>query len=260
MMQHGGNTTCVEVSCGKEVLIIDAGTGIRKLGEELLRRRVSAINIFITHSHWDHIQGFPFFLPIYSSKTKINVLGCSNSYKRLKEILSHQMSQEYFPVSFADLKSTIKFYDTCHDSYDFKGFQLEFIETNHPVFTRGLKLISGNSSFVFITDNELHQENPKIPFSRFVEFCRGATCLVHDAQFSEREYKERRGWGHSTYEQVITLAKEAGVRNLGFTHHDPNRKDTDLRALERKYKDSCKNKGCTFRLFAVREMDEFVLP
>jgi len=255
MMKYSGNTTCVEIVFDNKVFIIDAGTGIRKLGEDLIKRNISDIDIFITHTHWDHIQGFPFFKPIYEEGTNINIFGCSSSYKHLKTIFSKQMSYEYFPVRFSDLKSEINFSEICDKQYDL----IKIIRTNHPIPTLGYKIEKDNMSFVFLTDNELQSEKTITKWDEFVGFCRDATYLVHDTQFTDEEYKDRKGWGHSTFEQAIMLARDSGVKNLGFFHHDPDRVDSELDGLEKKYKDICKRKGYKFNIFAIKEMTELSL-
>jgi phosphoribosyl 1,2-cyclic phosphodiesterase len=259
MMRYGGDTPCVEVILDGTVFIIDAGTGIRKLGEDLIKRKIFDMDIFITHSHWDHIQGFPFFAPIYSEKTKINIFGYGNSYKGLKDIFTSQMSSEYFPIAFSNLKSKIDFIESRSHEYKIDGYIIKTIRTNHPIYTLGIRIEKNDKSFVFMTDNELGLDKPKTSENEFIEFCKNATYLIHDAQFTEDEYKERNGWGHSTYEQVINFAEKAGVENVGFFHHDPNRQDNELARMERDLKKFCKNRRCKFHVFAVKELEEIEL-
>src|SRR3989339_559290 len=213
MMKYGGDTTCLSAELDGRLLVIDAGTGIRKVGEEIMRRGIYQFDMFLTHSHWDHIQGFPFFLPVYSQRVAVNIYGCTSSYKTLKDILSRQMSQEYFPMRFSDLKARIDFVPGCEEVFQINGHKIRTINANHPLFTVGLRVEKGGTSFVFITDNELKQESPATAWSTFVEFCYGADYLVHDAQFTESEYAHRRGWGHSTFDQVLELARAAEVKN-----------------------------------------------
>lgn len=259
MMKYGGDTTSVEIDLDGELFLIDAGTGIRKLGESLLKRKIYNFNVFVTHSHWDHIQGFPFFTPIYSEKAKIHVIGCTNSYKQLKDILSSQMSYEFFPISFHDLKSKITFSEVCSNQLTINGYKIKTIQTNHAIFTSAVRIEKNGKSFVFMTDNELESKNPINPRRKFIEFCKGADYLIHDSQFTDAEYTYRKNWGHSTFEQSIKLAEEARVKNLGFFHHDPNRKDTDLAALSRKYCSLSHSNGYKFKIFTVKQMDEIRL-
>lgn len=259
MIRYGGNTACVEINVDGKILIIDAGTGIRKLGEDLTREKVKHMNIFLTHSHWDHIQGFPFFNPIYTKESHICIYGYTKSYRQIKDILSKQMSYEFFPVRFSDLKSKISFADN-YDHLEKEGnFKVSTIDTNHPINTQGIRLEKNNESFVFITDNELKAQNATTPYSGFVNFCKNATFLIHDAQFTENEYKKSKGWGHSTYRQVIQLARDAEVKNLGFYHHDPNREDKQLDEIEKYFSNYCNKKKYRFKVSVIKEQDEIDL-
>ena len=259
MIKVGGNTPCVEVTAGGRTLIIDAGTGIRKLGEKLVSSGILDFDVFITHSHWDHIHGFPFFTPIYLKEAKIDILGYSNSIKQLKNMMSQQMSYEFFPVNFADLNSKIKFVETTKYHLKHGHYTLKMIATNHPIFTTALRIEEGRKSFVFMTDNELRQDNPFTKREEFVEFCKDADYLVHDAQFTEKEYETRKGWGHSTFDDAVKLALDAGVKNLGFFHHDPNRKDSELDEILAAFNSTAKTEGWPLNIFIAREKESISL-
>lgn len=258
MMTYGGNTTCVEFDLDGHILVVDAGTGIRRLGEDLLDRGVRAFDLFITHTHWDHLHGFPFFAPIHSPLTTISILGSTPSFKKLRHIMFKQMAYEYFPISFPDLKATIEFVEV-RSGFDRNGWRITTLALNHPITTTGLRLEKGGQAVVFLTDNELGAARPPTPPAAFVEFCRGARYLIHDAQFTEEEYLTRRGWGHSTLPQTRELARAAGVANLVLFHHDPGRTDDQLAACEAKFQADCRAEGCRFTTFAARELAGFTV-
>lgn len=230
--KYGGNTTCVEVRLDDGTLIIfDAGTGIRKLGLALLRENFrQTINLFLTHSHWDHIQGFPFFEPADDPEMKINILGCKLTYGKLREILTYQMESKYFPVNFSDLKADITFKEINPGVHPIGSGNLSFLQLNHPGTAYGFKLEDNSHTLVFLTDNELLPPGQiTTDWNTFVQFCRNADVLIHDAMWTREEAKTRAGWGHSSVDQVIKLALNANVKqHLILFHHDPERTDSML--------------------------------
>jgi phosphoribosyl 1,2-cyclic phosphodiesterase len=230
-IKYGGNTTCLELRLEDNTLIVfDAGTGIRNLGSKIIEQNNDKhINLFLSHSHWDHIQGFPFFLPAYREEIKIKIYGCPPVYDKLKDILTDQMESRYFPVNFDELKAEIEFEEINHGQHPIGNAQFSFIENNHPGTAYGYKVIENGRSLVFITDNELVPENGSAStWNDFVNFCRRADVLIHDSQYLDKELIRNTGFGHSSYEQSVKLGLEAHAKHLIFFHHNPGRKDDEI--------------------------------
>jgi len=223
--KYGGNTTCLYVeSNAGDAIVVDAGSGIRELGAHLLENKKLVIHLIFTHYHWDHIQGLPFFAPIYLKKSVITIYGPKKE-ATAKQALSHQMSKPYFPtVSWSDVPSKIK-YKELSNNIKIGDIRIQTIANNHPNYTIGLKFTEKKNCFAFLTDNELLVENGNTPYKKFVEFVRGVNFFVHDAAYTDEIYQKKIGWGHSTFSQVMQLAKDAGVKNVIFTHHDPPNTD-----------------------------------
>ncbi|MGB7055896.1 MAG: MBL fold metallo-hydrolase [bacterium] len=216
---HGGNTTCLHIEAASgDTIIVDAGTGIRELGKSLIVHRKNKINLVFSHYHWDHIQGFPFFGPIFRKETELHIFGPADEVVAEKA-LSYQMTMPYFPTNLSKLPAKIVFHDL-KKKLDIGSIKIETIVNNHPNHTRGFKFIEGKKSFAFLTDNEIRAQNGKTSYKEFVEFIRNTTLVVHDAQYTDEVYKTRIGWGHSTYRQVAELVQEAGVKEFMVTHHD----------------------------------------
>lgn len=237
-IRYGGESTCIEVITdeGQEI-IIDAGSGIRKLGQKILNdKSISTINLLLTHSHWDHLAGFPFFKPAYFSKYSFSLCGGSDAQKSVLNYLEHEMDPPYFPVNFNELKAKFESGCCCNNKICDHSLcntdlsvKCESIHLNHPNGGFGYKLTDKTGSFVFLTDNEIrYQHNGSTTRDDYVNFCRNASLLLHDAQYTEAEYEKTRGWGHSTFQDAIDLAVDAGVKRLGLVHHDPDRTDDEL--------------------------------
>lgn len=233
-LKYGGNTTCLEVRPpGGGVIIIDAGSGIRLLGKQLLSDK-SATNLYmlLTHSHWDHLTGFPFFTPAYFKRYNINVYGGPSAQGSLKNYLSHQMMPPYFPVDFSLMKATFRFGNNGLHAGCIGGIRFSSIELSHPNRGYGFKLTEDGKNFIFLTDNEpAFPHEGGLSLEKYVDFCRGADLLVHDAQYTDEEIKTTRGWGHSTFAEATQIAIGAGVKRLGLFHHDPDRTDDDIDRL-----------------------------
>jgi len=261
-IKYGGNTTCIEVRLKDNTLIIfDAGTGIRNLGRELMNQNnTKAINLVLTHSHWDHIQGFPFFGPANDPNVTINILGCPSTYFKLRKILTDQMEFKYFPVTFDALKSHISFKEISDGIHPIGSAKLSFIELNHPGTTYGFRLTEHNVNFAFLTDNELKPPPPiKTHWQKFVQFCQDIDLLVHDAMWTDEELRHKKGWGHSSMEQVIELAHDANIKQVVFFHHLPERSDDELEAVFRNTLNKMQSLSENTTYHLAREGDEYYI-
>jgi phosphoribosyl 1,2-cyclic phosphodiesterase len=232
-LEFGGNTTCVEVVLvNGERVVIDGGTGLRLLGQHLMENHLPCrFHLLLTHGHWDHLLGIPFFEPIYLESTKVIVDGWPPAFQGMTRVFDSHMGDGFFPVAFDHLKANIDYLNTvASGTLDLDGVLIDSIRLNHPQGGLAFRFREGKHTMVFITDNELGAARGK-RLPEFVEFVRGCDLLIHDAQYLPEEISERRGWGHSTYEEVVALAKEAEVHNLLLTHHDPSRSDGDVEKI-----------------------------
>jgi phosphoribosyl 1,2-cyclic phosphodiesterase len=256
-LKYGGNTTCLEVKqADGPRIIIDAGSGMRLLGQELAADpTLSSLCLMMTHAHWDHLMGFPFFLPAYLSRFNIHVCGGPQAQDFLRSTLAHQLEAPFFPVDFSSLNATLTFGCGMPDDHqDRCPFVTNSIPLSHPNGGYGFRFTDRGRRFVLLTDNELgHIHTGGRSFADYVEFCRGADLLFHDAQYTEDEYKRTRGWGHSTFGEAVELALQAGVKRLGLFHHDPDRTDEHLDEIVAGLRATIATRGQTLDCFAVAE-------
>jgi len=268
-IRYGGESTCIEVINDQgQIIVIDAGSGIRKLGQKLLKERtVSTINLLLTHSHWDHLSGFPFFEPAYSSKFSFALCGGSDAQESVLNYLMHQMAPPYFPVDFTELKAKFESGCCCNNSncknrllFAEQKTKCEAIPLNHPNGGFGFKLTGNNGSFVFLPDNEIRYSHKEgLPRDAYVQFCKNASLLFHDAQYIESEYEEKCSWGHSTIQDAIDLAIDAGVKRLGLFHHDPDRTDDEIDHQVAWCHNYIQQKGSSLDCFACAEGMECIV-
>jgi phosphoribosyl 1,2-cyclic phosphodiesterase len=254
-LEYGGNTTCLEIRTkNDDILIVDAGSGIRELGNSLMAENRHAYTLLLTHAHWDHIMGFPFFKPIYSPKTRINVWGCPFAQSSLKDTLSRIMAAPNFPVNFDAIQAGISYQDTCVDSYRLGSMIITPIALSHPNQGNGYKFEEDGKCFVFLTDNELgFRHEGGLEYQDYLQFSRGADLLFHDAEFDEDEYRKTRGWGHSVYKDALKLALAASVKKLGLFHHNQERFDAGIEAMvDECHKEIARHKA-VLECFAVRQ-------
>jgi len=229
-LRYGGNTTCLEIrNTRDDILLVDAGSGIRETGNAMLAANRRDCTLLLTHAHWDHIMGFPFFKPLYRHDTNITVWGCAFAQDSIKEMLARVMSAPYFPINYDDVHANVAYADMCGDTYQLGDLIINSIALSHPNQGTGYKFSEAGGSFVFLTDNELGlQHEGGLAYDDYLEFCRGADLLIHDAEYRDEEYPKRRGWGHSTIEQATSLALAAGVKKLGLFHHNQDRLDAEI--------------------------------
>ena len=260
-LKYGGDTTCLEIRTrNNEIIIVDAGSGIRRLGNNLLQEGRFQYNILFTHSHWDHILGFPFFKPIYSEACDIHLFGCRTTQGDIQMLLSRTMSAPYFPYPFEKLKASVHYENECREAFFVDGIEISSTPLSHPNEGMGFRFSENGRTFVFLTDNELrHRHRGGGTFEDYAAFCRGADLLVHDAEFTPEEYASKIAWGHSCYTDALDLALSAGVRHLGLYHHNQDRDDAAQDAIVARCRDIIRERGSSLRCSAVRQLEEFVL-
>jgi len=233
--RYGGNTSCVhiELENGHD-LILDAGTGIRLLGQKLAKKTMPA-NILLSHGHWDHVQGYPFFEPIYQPDRIINVYISVESGRKLLSTLFQQMDGTHFPVRIEDLPSihVPRFKGIESELYESEGIELITQALNHPGGGVAYKITENGVTCAYVTDNELDPPYaPSTNYDQWVDYLHGVDVLIHDAQYTENDMPHKHGWGHSLISQVRQLATDAEVGALVMFHHDPDRSDSDLDEIQ----------------------------
>jgi len=264
-VRYGGNTPCTEVRTDDGWLIIlDAGTGIRELGRDLLQRSNGAPikgDIFLTHAHWDHIQGIPFFAPIFGRGNHFTIWGSQSLERSVDKVVRDQMSPVVFPVTFEELDASIDFRDLAEGTRtEGTGYEVTSFAVQHPGGALGYRFSEpgGNGgALVYVSDNELasHDRYGSAPDwrERMVGFVRGAKVLIHDATYTTDEYDHHRGWGHSTFQDCVELALEAGVGTLVLFHHEPRRTDDQLDACLAECRAMVKGRGGALQVVAAAE-------
>jgi phosphoribosyl 1,2-cyclic phosphodiesterase len=232
-VRYGGNTTCVEVRIGDDIIILDAGTGLRALGQSLLKefkQQPLNLTLLISHTHWDHIQGLPFFAPIYDARCRLRILGGEGARKGLVAALTGQMESTYFPVPFAKLPSNIEIEELREFNFAIGSTLVSAQRANHPGFCVGYRLFSPDGLICFFPDTE---PRPGGDDRVMMDFIRDADVLILDSQYDRAEYKKHTGWGHGCVDDSVTLALRAGVKKLILFHHDPGHDDKSIDAFVR---------------------------
>ena len=239
-VRYGGNTSCMDLGEGEESLILDAGSGLRDLGMELARRGPRRIHLLITHTHWDHIQGFPFFAPAYIPGFEIQIYGARGFGSDLKSAFTGQLDREYFPVQFEDMRARIEFRHLEGQGLEIAGSRVYWEYTHHPAATVCFRVENGSRSIGYISDNEFlfgyhgavaqiqRDSEELLMHRRLVQFMEDVDLLVAEAQYTREEYERKVGWGHSSTPNAVVLASLARVKSWLVTHHDPEHDDVFL--------------------------------
>ncbi|MEE8251926.1 MAG: MBL fold metallo-hydrolase, partial [Gemmatimonadales bacterium] len=241
-VRYGGNTSCIEVrSAGGTLIVLDCGTGAHGLAQALTEHKGVPLqgHMLITHTHWDHIQGFPFFSPFEAPGNKWHIYGPRGVGPSLRETLAGQMQYTYFPVPLEQLNATVHYHDIVEGTFEIDDIRVTAQYLNHPALTIGYRLEVDGVLVVYATDHEPHskqlaagEQGPLIAGDeRHARFLAGADLVIHDAQYTAEEYPSKTGWGHSTMESAVDTALSAGVRRLALFHHDPLRDDESVDRL-----------------------------
>ncbi|HZE97074.1 MAG TPA: MBL fold metallo-hydrolase [Planctomycetota bacterium] len=270
--KYGGNTSCIQVLGGQEVVVLDAGTGIRELGLQLMAaKKPVRVHLLITHTHWDHIQGFPFFTPIYIPGNELFIYGPRALEKSLEEALMFQMQYSYFPVRGVELAARVKFTELGEETFNIGDLEVSTKSMNHPIRVLAFKFKQKGKSVIYTGDNEpyydvlaerarpldtgIHRRSEFIKEcnQRVVDFCRGADMLIADSQYTDQEYETKRGWGHSSISHVLELSQESAVKKLILFHHEPTHDDKELEKIERQARARGRKMKGKFKVIGARE-------
>jgi phosphoribosyl 1,2-cyclic phosphodiesterase len=278
-VRYGGNCSCVEVRTPSgELFIIDAGTGIRELGLSLLAEQPITAHILLSHTHWDHISGFPFFPPAFSPGNTLTIYAARNIDKRLEDVMAGQMEYTYFPVTLSDLPSIITYRELLEETFTIGSATIATHYLNHTSICMGYRIEDGGKSVAYVSDHEpyglaLFGADPPadrigrglqdgvvhVGDRRLIEWVKGADLIIQDTQYTPDEYPRKIGWGHGSADYVTDVAIMAGAKRLALYHHDPLHDDDTLDEIV----DYCRARvaaaGASLEVFAAAEGQELVL-
>jgi phosphoribosyl 1,2-cyclic phosphodiesterase/CheY-like chemotaxis protein len=272
-VRYGGNTSCVEVRAGGEIIILDAGTGLRPLGRALMAEfqdRPLNLTLLLTHTHWDHIQGLPFFRPIYEPRCRLRILGYEGARRGLVNVLSSQMESPYFPVLFDELPGNVQIEELKDLAFHVGPVRVQAWFANHPGICVGYRLDTDEGALAFFPDNEPPTRPHQPPLDRaadrraaeafareqdekMIGFLRGVDALILDSQFDTEEYRHHVGWGHGCVDYAVTLAVRAGVKQLFLFHHDPDHDDAKVDSMVAEARKLVASQNAVLDVDAARE-------
>jgi phosphoribosyl 1,2-cyclic phosphodiesterase len=278
-LRYGGNTTCVELRADGEIVVLDAGSGIRPLGlalDEEFQAQPIKLSLFITHAHWDHIQGFPFFKPAYNPKDEIRIFGFDGAGAGFQQILAEPMKAPFFPIAMRELSAKMDIKKLTEMNFAIGKLEIHAAFVNHPGVCAGYRVFTSAGSIAFLPDYEpyefflhstkgtqLNPEQAKKTASdkraSLVEFLRGSDILILDTQYTDEEYEAHIGWGHGSISSAVSLALDAEVQTLLLFHHDPNHDDRAVEAMEKSARELVAKKGRPLEVAAAQEGSEILL-
>lgn len=273
-VSYGGNTSCGELQLPDgQMIIFDAGSGLRPLGNDLMRRGKKPLEsvILLSHTHWDHIQGFPFFVPAFIPGNKFVICGHEEADVKLDQIIKDQMKSAYFPVELSDMPASVGFKRLYEGKFKISGARVETMYLNHPGFALGYRVESEGKSVVYVSDNEPYPieqtDDPAYEGMvykgknnyRIIDFSRDTDLLIHDCQYTPDEYKSKVGWGHSPYDYVAEIAWKARVKRLAIYHHDPAHDDAFVDSIVESVRKLLHEKGADVLCFGAKEGMEIQL-
>jgi phosphoribosyl 1,2-cyclic phosphodiesterase len=265
-VRYGGNTSCVSIEFPKDnFFIFDAGTGIKELSNCLMfeRRTLTKAMIFISHPHWDHINGLPFFAPLYTNGYKFEICGPSSVDMSMQKLISGQMDGVYFPINIKEFTEGVSFRNLEEESFNIDTIKIQTMFLNHPGQCLGYRLDYRNRSICYVTDNEIYPESSRLYSESYInkltDFISDTDVLITDCTYTDEEYEGKIGWGHSSVNQVVELADRARVKNLYLFHHDPDQTDDDIDNKLKMAQSILEKKGSSTICAAPKEKEFFYI-
>ena len=252
-IKYGGDTTCLEIRTkSDDIIIVDAGTGIRRLGSKLIDESRYRYNLIFTHSHWNHLMGFPFFKPLYEEQAEFMMYRCPFHSKFVETILSRIMTPPSFPVRYSKISAKMEYVGASVSSFEIGSVTITPIPISHPDKGSGYKFTEDGKTFIFLTDNELGFIHPGgLAYKDYMEFSAGADLLIHDAEYLPEEYPSKIEWGHSVFTETLDLAIEAGVKQFGLFHLNQERTDQQVDEMVESCRQTIAARGLNLECFAV---------
>jgi phosphoribosyl 1,2-cyclic phosphodiesterase len=278
-VRYGGNCSCVEIrTAAGELFILDAGTGIRELGLALLQQPPTIIHILLSHTHWDHISGFPFFPPAFVRGNTLTVYAARNIDKRLEDVMAGQMEYTYFPVTLADLEADIRYRELLEETFTVGSARITTHYLNHTSICMGYRIEADGCSVTYVSDHEpygLPLFGPDPPPERIgrglqdgvvhdgdrrlIEWVAGSDLVIQDAQYTPEEYPKKIGWGHGSADYVTDVAMLGEAKRLALFHHDPLHDDDSVDAIVEYCRNRAVERRSPVQVFGAAEGQELQL-